>query len=215
MTFGFVLGLGTWSIFAPLESAAVASGVLGRNEPQDDPASRRRRHPGDPGEGRRQSPGRPVPASHGLRRTRSRLASLEGQYWDAVAREARLLAERDGRDAIALPPDLQGAAGGGGTLATVIQGHREIFEPGGGCSVPARGDPGAHRPGGEGDHRARGAGRRGGQRAEIAREETSAVSALVDKGLGGGPGCCRSRGRPPRSTGARASSHRRSPGRTR
>ena len=36
---GFVLGLGTWSTFAPLESAAIAVGTVESEfEPKDDPA---------------------------------------------------------------------------------------------------------------------------------------------------------------------------------
>ncbi len=50
----FVLGLGLWSGFAPLESAAIASGVVESEfEPQDDSTSRGRYHQGDSGRRRR------------------------------------------------------------------------------------------------------------------------------------------------------------------
>ncbi len=185
LTFGFVLGLGTWSIFAPLESAAVASGVL------EAETSRKTIQHLEGGviqeilvkDGDRVRAGQSLLRMDSTR-TRSRLASLEGQYWDAVAREARLLAERDGRDAIALPPDLQGAAGGGGTLATVIQGHREIFEARRDVLQSQRAVIQERIAQVEKEITGLAAqAAAAAKRAEIARQETSAVSALVDKGL--------------------------------
>ena len=46
----FVLGLGTWSTLAPLESAAIAVGTVESEfEPQDDPAPRGWHHQGNSG----------------------------------------------------------------------------------------------------------------------------------------------------------------------
>jgi HlyD family secretion protein len=56
---------------------------------------------------------------------RTTLVALQGQLWDAKAREARLLAERDGRDAIAFPADLDT---GNPTVAKVVAGQQKIFE---------------------------------------------------------------------------------------
>ena len=90
----FVLGLGTWSSFAPLESAAIASGVV---EPE---SSRKTIQHLEGGIVRNilVSDGDIVHSGQTLitlddTRARAEVESLRAQLWDAMAREARLLAD--------------------------------------------------------------------------------------------------------------------------
>ena len=124
----FVIGAGTWAAFAPLESAAVASGVVvsssHRKTIQHLEGGIIRQilvHDGDE-----------VKAGQSLIRldntkARTSLAAIKGQLWDAKAREARLLAERDGADSIDFPADLL-AQQSDPTVAATIAGQRTIFE---------------------------------------------------------------------------------------
>ena len=124
----FVIGAGTWAVMAPLESAAVAGGTVVSD-------SHRKTvqhleggiiaqilvHDGDG-----------VKAGQTLLRLddtkpRTTLAALTGQLSDAKAREARLLAERDGADTIEFPPDLA-AATGDPTVAAALAGQQKIFD---------------------------------------------------------------------------------------
>jgi HlyD family secretion protein len=124
----FVIGFGTWSAFAPLESATVAAGSVVSE------SSRKTIqhfeggiigailvHDGDA-----------VKAGQTLIRLddtkpRTTLASLHGQLWDAKAREARLLAERDGESRIDFPADLL-AQQRDPTVAQAISGQQKIFD---------------------------------------------------------------------------------------
>jgi HlyD family secretion protein len=123
----FVIAGGIWSVFAPLESAAVGSG-------QVEAESFRKRiehleggiigqilvHDGDavrPGQ---------VLVRLDDTKARTALLGLRGQYWDALAGEARLLAERNGAAEIAFPEALLQSRDP--AAATVIAGQRKIFE---------------------------------------------------------------------------------------
>jgi HlyD family secretion protein len=123
----FVVAGGIWSVFAPLESAAVGSG-------QVEAESFRKRiehleggiigqilvHDGDavrPGQ---------VLVRLDDTKARTALLGLRGQYWDALAGEARLLAERNGAAEIAFPEALLQSRDP--AAATVIAGQRKIFE---------------------------------------------------------------------------------------
>jgi HlyD family secretion protein len=53
---------------------------------------------------------------------------LQGQLWDAQAREARLLAERDGRETIQFPLALRQAAKSDANLAEIMAGQVKIFD---------------------------------------------------------------------------------------
>jgi HlyD family secretion protein len=103
----FVIAGGIWSVLAPLESAAVGPG-------QVEAESFRKRiehleggiigqivvHDGDvvqPGQ---------VLVRLDDTKARTTLFALRGQYWDALAAEARLVAERDGAEAISFPAAL-------------------------------------------------------------------------------------------------------------
>jgi HlyD family secretion protein len=125
----FVLGLGTWSTFAPLESAAIAFGTI---EPE---SSRKtiqhleggiisRIHVAD-GDG--------VHAGQTLitlenTKASAEVESLNGQLWDAMAREARLVAEQRGQERISFPPELEAAEYGSSSVAVVLAGQQKIFE---------------------------------------------------------------------------------------
>ncbi len=124
----FLIGFGTWSAFAPLESAAMASGTVVAE------SSRKTIqhleggiigailvHDGDA-----------VRTGQTLIRlddtkARTTLAALTGQLWDAKAREARLLAERDDAKEIHFPDDLLARAEDP-EVAQAIAGQQKIFE---------------------------------------------------------------------------------------
>jgi HlyD family secretion protein len=124
----FVIGFGTWSAVAPLESAAVASGTVVSE------SSRKTIqhleggiiaailvHDGDA-----------VTAGQTLIRlddtkARTSLLALRGQLWDAKARAARLTAERDGAAEIDFPADLV-AQQGEPAVAATLAGQQKIFD---------------------------------------------------------------------------------------
>src|SRR3712207_938987 len=106
----FIGGLGAWSAVAPLESAAIAAGSV------EAETSRKTVQHLEGGivakilvkDGDAVKTGQPLIQ---LDDTKARAAAqaLRGQLHEAQAREARLLAERDGRDAIQLPTALRQA----------------------------------------------------------------------------------------------------------
>ncbi|HEX7969952.1 MAG TPA: HlyD family type I secretion periplasmic adaptor subunit [Stellaceae bacterium] len=124
----FVIGFGTWSAMAPLESAAVASGTVVSESSRKTVQHLEGGiigailvHDGDT-----------VTAGQTLIRlddtkARTTLAALRGQLWDARAREARLVAERDGQSEIGFPPDLLAEQGDTGVQAT-LAGQQKIFD---------------------------------------------------------------------------------------
>ena len=124
----FVIGAGTWAAVAPLESAAIAPGTV---------ISDSHRKTVQHLEGGIISTilvqdGDEVKAGQALIRlddtkARTTLAALQVQLWDAKAREARLLTERDDADSIAFPDDLL-AKRDNPTLAAAIAGQQKIFE---------------------------------------------------------------------------------------
>jgi HlyD family secretion protein len=124
----FVIGFGGWAVMAPLESAAVAAGSVVS-------ASSRKTvqhleggiisailvHDGDA-----------VTAGQTLIRlddtkARTTLLALRGQLWDAKAREARLIAERDGAATIDFPADLV-AQQSEPAVAAALAGQQKIFD---------------------------------------------------------------------------------------
>src|SRR5215218_5591451 len=98
LTFGFVVGFGLWSFVAPLESAAIAMGVL------ESESSRKTVQHLEGGiieeilvrDGDNVEAGQPLIRLDAAR-VRSKLTNLNGQYWDARAREVRLLADATAR----------------------------------------------------------------------------------------------------------------------
>ena len=107
----FVIGFGVWSYFAPLESAAVAFGAV------ESESSRKTIQHLEGGiireilvkDGDAVRAGQ-ILISLDATKARAELQSLRGQFWDATAREARLLAEQQGdldvQGAVASHPDV-------------------------------------------------------------------------------------------------------------
>ena len=124
----FVVGLGTWSVVAPLESAAVAMGSVVSESSRKTVQhleggiiSAILVHDGDE-----------VTAGQTLIRlddtkARTMLLALRGQLWDAKAREARLIAERDGSQTIDFPADLL-AQQSEPAVAAALGGQQKIFD---------------------------------------------------------------------------------------
>jgi HlyD family secretion protein len=125
----FVLGLGIWSGFAPLESAAIASGVV------ESESSRKTIQHLEGGIVREilVSDGDVVHNGQTLialddTRARVEVQSLQGQLWDAAAREARLQAEQQGQERLSFPAGLETARNESASAAAVLAAQRNIFE---------------------------------------------------------------------------------------
>jgi HlyD family secretion protein len=61
-------------------------------------------------------------------RARAEVESLRAQLWDAMAREARLLAEQQDRDRVSFPPELQATAARNAPAAALLAAQRNIYE---------------------------------------------------------------------------------------
>jgi HlyD family secretion protein len=124
----FVIGFGTWAAVAPLESAAIAPGTVVSESSrktlqhlEGGIISAILVHDGDS-----------VGAGQTLIRlddtkARTALAALRGQLSDAEAREARLIAERDGADEISFPAALL-ANKREALVAGAMAGQQKIFD---------------------------------------------------------------------------------------
>ncbi|MBB6488649.1 HlyD family type I secretion periplasmic adaptor subunit [Rhizobium lusitanum] len=125
----FIVGLGAWSVLAPLKSAAVAPGVI---EPE---SSRKTIQHLEGGIVRRilVKNGDTVTAGQVLielddTKSRSERDSIQGQLWDAEGSRARMLAEQTGSDHVAYPPDLRAAMDRDPSVGAILAGQRKIFE---------------------------------------------------------------------------------------
>ena len=125
---GFVLGLGIWSAFAPLESAAIASGVV------ESESSRKTIQHLEGGIVREilVSDGDAVHTGQILialddTKIRAEVQSLQGQLWDATAREARLQAEQQGHEQLLFAARLE-TARESAAEAAVLKAQQSIFE---------------------------------------------------------------------------------------
>jgi len=125
----FVLGIGIWSAFAPLESAAIASGVV------ESESSRKTIQHLEGGIVREilVSDGDTVRTGQKLialddTKIRAEVQSLEGQLWDATAREARLQAEQQGQEQLLFSARLETARGESASAAAVLKAQQSIFE---------------------------------------------------------------------------------------
>jgi HlyD family secretion protein len=129
LLFGFVLGFAIWSVFAPLESAAIASGVL------ETESSRKTIQHLEGGivrdilvrEGDIVTVGQPLIRLDSTR-PRAEVQSLRGQFWEARAREARLLAERDGKEVLSFSDEFEAATQENTSLIDSMAGQQEIFQ---------------------------------------------------------------------------------------
>ena len=125
----FVLGLGTWSTLAPLESAAIAVGTV------ESESSRKTIQHLEGGIIREilVADGDVVHAGQTLisledTRARAEAESLQGQLWDATAREARLQAEQQRDEQVSFPAKLETARNAAPSVASVLAGQQSIFE---------------------------------------------------------------------------------------
>ena len=124
----FVGGFGTWAAVAPLESAAIAPGIIGVS------TERRTVQHLEGGivdeilvaDGDRVAAGQTLIVLDDTA-ARAALDLLEGQYRSAVALNARLEAERDDRPAIGWPAWLADAALDDGAAAEVMATQERIF----------------------------------------------------------------------------------------
>lgn len=125
----FVIGFAIWAARAPLESAAIAGGAI---EAESSRKTIQHLEGGIVGrilvkDGDEVAAGQPLIRLDDTK-ARAGLQVLQGQLWDARAREARLLAERDGRSTITFPRNLVEAAGGNPAIAEVLSGQTKIFD---------------------------------------------------------------------------------------
>jgi HlyD family secretion protein len=125
----FVLGLGAWSSFAPLESAAIASGTV------ESESSRKTIQHLEGGivkeivvaDGDAVRAGQTLVVLDGTK-ARAEVQSLQGQLWDATAREARLQAEQHGDEQMSFPRELEVLQSGSPSVVAVLAGQQSIFE---------------------------------------------------------------------------------------
>jgi HlyD family secretion protein len=181
----FVLGLGIWSGFAPLESAAIASGVV------ESESSRKTIQHLEGGIVREilVSDGDVVRNGQTLialddTRARAEVQSLQGQLWDAAAREARLQAEQQGQEQLSFPAGLETAGNESASAAAVLtaqrnifEARRQVFQSQSAVIREKRLQVGKEIDGLRAQETAV------AQRAGIAREEMDMVATLVNKGL--------------------------------
>src|SRR5215475_9752124 len=125
----FVLGVGIWSSFAPLESAAVASGIV------ESESSRKTIQHLEGGIIKEilVADGDIVHSGQTLirlddTRARAEVLSLQSQLWDATGRDARLRAEQEGQEQVSFPPLLEAAAKESTAASAVMAAQRNIFE---------------------------------------------------------------------------------------
>jgi len=125
----FMLGLGTWASLAPLESAAIASGVV------ESESSRKTIQHLEGGIVRKilVSDGDIVRSGQTLielddTRAGSEMQSLQGQFWDAAARAARLQAEQQRFERIAIPDALEQDSRQNGVAAAAVSAQQFIFQ---------------------------------------------------------------------------------------
>lgn len=182
---GFVIGLGTWSAYAPLESAAVAAGTV------ESESSRKTIQHLEGGIVRQilVADGDVVHAGQTIisledTKARAEAQSLRGQLWEATAREARLRAEQNGEGQVSFPPELETAQKASPQISAVLAGQRGIFETRRQVfqsqAAVTREKRSQVEKEIEGLRAQEGAASR---RIEIVREEAATVATLVSKGL--------------------------------
>ena len=124
----FIGGFGAWSVTAPLESAAIAAGSV------EAETSRKTVQHLEGGivakilvkDGDAVTVGQPLVRLDDTK-ARATAQALQGQLHEAKAREARLLAERDGRDSIQFPLPHRQMVEKSPALVDVLAGQQRIF----------------------------------------------------------------------------------------
>jgi HlyD family secretion protein len=181
----FMLGLGTWSSLAPLESAAIASGVV---ESESSRKTIQHLEGGIVGkilvsDGDLVRSGQTLIALDDTR-ARAEVQSLQGQLWDAMAREARLEAEQQGYEKFSFSSELEREADANVAAATVLStqqtifmSRRKVFQSQVAVIREKRGQVEKEIEGLKAQETAV------AQRIDIAREELDMVATLVNKGL--------------------------------
>ncbi len=125
----FLLGFGTWSVLAPLKSAAIASGIV---EPESSRKTIQHLEGGIVREILVKN-GEQVLSGQVLiklddTKPRADFGSIRSQLWDAEASRARLVAEQLGDDRIEFPPALRSLAQKAVPLEAILSGQQKIFE---------------------------------------------------------------------------------------
>jgi HlyD family secretion protein len=126
---GLVVGLGIWSTYAPLESAAIAVGTV------ESESSRKTIQHLEGGIIRKilVADGDVVRAGQTLfaledTKARAEAQSLQGQLWEAISREARLQAEQHGEERVSFPASLEIAQRDNPAVSDILAGQQAIFE---------------------------------------------------------------------------------------
>ncbi|PZM13201.1 HlyD family type I secretion periplasmic adaptor subunit [Rhizobium tubonense] len=125
----FIGGFGIWSIFAPLKSAAVASGIV---EPESGRKTIQHLEGGIVQQIRVKN-GDKVTSGQVLialddTKSRSERDSIQGQLWDAEARQARMIAEQERSDEINYPQDLKALIHSNSSIRSIMIGQQRIFQ---------------------------------------------------------------------------------------
>lgn len=125
----FVIGFGVWSIYAPLESAAIAGGAV---EAESSRKTIQHLEGGIIGRIMVRD-GDVVAAGQSLiglddTKARATVQMLQGQLWDAQALEARLVAERDNGETILFPKEMTSVARHNPAVAGIIVAQNKIFD---------------------------------------------------------------------------------------
>jgi HlyD family secretion protein len=181
----FVLGLGTWSTFAPLESAAIAFGAV------ESESSRKTIQHLEGGIISKimVADGDVVRAGQILislenTKAHAEAQSLQGQLWDATAREARLQAEQQGHERVLFPAQVEMMQNENLSVAAVLaaqqsifETRRQVFESQAAINREKRSQVEKEIEGLRAQQSA------ATKRIKIAREEAATVAMLVDKGL--------------------------------
>jgi HlyD family secretion protein len=181
----FVFGLGAWSTFAPLESAAIAFGTV------ESESSRKTIQHLEGGIIRAilVADGDAVRAGQTLisledTKARAEAQSLQGQLWDATAREARLQAEQHAEERVSFPAMLEMARNANPSVAAVLAGQqgifetrRQVFQSQAAVNREKRSQVEKEIEGLRAQESA------ASRRIEIVREEAATVAMLVSKGL--------------------------------
>lgn len=125
----FLLGFGTWSVLAPLNSAAIATGVV---EPESSRKTIQHLEGGIVRQilvknGETVLPGQ-VLIKLDDTKPHAEFDSLQAQLWDAEASHARLVAEQRGDDEISFPLAMVTEAGDNASMEAILSGQKKIFE---------------------------------------------------------------------------------------